>query len=47
MSDDLEEQEMRHMSKPELERALLAGEFKVLAWSATAALALMHINRTR
>ena len=47
VSDDLEEQEMRHMSKPELERALLAGEFKVLAWSATAALALMHINRTR
>jgi ADP-ribose pyrophosphatase len=46
-SDDLEEQELHVLSRPELERALEAGEFKVLAWSANVALALLHLNRTR
>jgi ADP-ribose pyrophosphatase len=41
-SDDLEEQELLHLSKTELEKALQANEFKVLAWAATVALALRH-----
>lgn len=46
-SDDLEDQELRLLSKPELEDALAAGEFKVLAWGANVAMALLHIDRTR
>ena len=39
-SDDLEEQELLHLSRGELERSLMGGEFKVLAWTAAIALAL-------
>jgi len=43
-ADDLEEQEMLHLSRAEIETALAAGEFKVLPWAAAVALALYHIN---
>jgi len=47
LSDDLEEQEILHLRRTEIEGALLSGEFRVLAWSANVALALMHINKIR
>ena len=40
-SDDLEEQELLLLSRQEVEAALRAGEFKVLAWATIMALALM------
>lgn len=42
-SDDLEEQELLHLSRAELEAALAAGEFKVLSWATTVALALLRL----
>jgi ADP-ribose pyrophosphatase len=42
-ADDLEEQELILLARPELESALAAGEFKVLAWAAAIAFALRHI----
>jgi len=42
-ADDLEEQEMVLLDRPEIESALRAGAFKVLAWAAVMALALMHV----
>jgi ADP-ribose pyrophosphatase len=41
VSDDLEEQELLLLSRQEVEAALRAGEFKVLAWAAIMSLALM------
>ena len=46
-SDDLEDQELQLLSRYELDHALAAGEFKVLAWCANVALALLHLDRTR
>jgi ADP-ribose pyrophosphatase len=46
-SPDLEDQELRLLSKSDLAHALAAGEFKVLAWCANVALALTHLDRTR
>jgi ADP-ribose pyrophosphatase len=43
-SDDLEDQELTLLSKTELETALRAGEFKVLAWSAVVALSLNYLS---
>jgi ADP-ribose pyrophosphatase len=43
-SDDVEEQEWLWLSRAELKEALLAGEFKVLAWAATVALALLKLS---
>ena len=43
-SDDLEDQELLRLSKAEIEAALQAGEFKVVAWTAAVAMALNHIN---
>jgi ADP-ribose pyrophosphatase len=43
-SDDLEEQELLHLSKDELRAALAAGEFKVITWVATVALALDYLE---
>jgi ADP-ribose pyrophosphatase len=43
-SDDLEEQELLLLSETELRQALLAGEFKVLPWTAILGLALHHIE---
>jgi ADP-ribose pyrophosphatase len=39
-SDDLEEQEVVMLSRPELEQTLQRGEFKILAWAAAVAFAL-------
>jgi ADP-ribose pyrophosphatase len=44
VSDDLEEQELLLLSRPEAEAAVRAGEFKVLGWEAAMALALIHLN---
>jgi len=41
VGDDLEEQELLFLSRVELRQALLAGEFKVLGWTAAIALALI------
>jgi ADP-ribose pyrophosphatase len=46
-SDDLEDQELRVMTRVELEGALAGGEFKVLSWGANVAMSLLHIDRTR
>ncbi len=43
-ADDLEEQQMLRLSRSEIEAALAAGEFKVLAWQAVVALGLLHLN---
>lgn len=43
-SDDLEELQLLHLNRPELETALAAGEFKVLPWAAVVVLALRHID---
>ena len=43
-SDDLEDQELLFLTRAELEKALKANEFKVLAWSAVVALALNYLN---
>lgn len=42
-SDDLEAQELLLLSRAEVEQALAAGEFKVLAWAANVALALLRL----
>jgi ADP-ribose pyrophosphatase len=44
-SDDLEDQELLLLSRGEVERALRAGAFKVVAWSAVVALALNYIDQ--
>ncbi len=43
--DDLEEMELLHLSRAQVEAAAEAGEFKVLAWAALAALALLQIQK--
>jgi ADP-ribose pyrophosphatase len=43
-ADDLEEQELILLTRPQIETALAAGEFKVLAWAASLALALRHLQ---
>ncbi|MCU0502617.1 MAG: NUDIX hydrolase [Anaerolineae bacterium] len=40
-ADDLEEQEILRLTRAEMARGLAAGEFKVLAWTAIVALALL------
>jgi ADP-ribose diphosphatase len=45
IADDLEEQHLLHLSRSEVETALAAGEFKVLAWAAVVALALIHLKQ--
>jgi ADP-ribose pyrophosphatase len=42
-ADDLEEQHLLELSRAEIELALRQGEFKVLAWSAAMALALLRL----
>jgi ADP-ribose pyrophosphatase YjhB (NUDIX family) len=46
-SDDLEDQELLFLSRSEIEDALNAGEFKILAWSAVVAMSLNHINASK
>ncbi len=41
-ADDLEEQELLHLSRAEVLDALLAGEFKVVSWATVVALALLR-----
>jgi ADP-ribose pyrophosphatase len=43
-ADDLEEQELLRLSRPEVEAALAAGEFKVLGWATVAALGLLRME---
>ncbi len=43
-SDDLEDQELLLLSRNEIENALKAGEFKILAWSAVVAMSLNYLN---
>ena len=43
-ADDLEEQELLLLTRAEVETALAAGEFKVLAWPTVMALALLQLN---
>ncbi len=40
IADDLEEQQLLRLTKPQLDEALEGGEFKVLGWTAGVALAL-------
>ena len=42
--DDLEEQELLELERGELEKALAAGEFKVLAWSTVVSMALNRLK---
>jgi len=42
-ADDLEEQELLHLTRSQVETALTAGEFQVLAWTAALALALRQV----
>lgn len=44
-ADDLEEQQLLRLSRSEVEIALVNGEFKVLAWVTTVALALRYVSR--
>lgn len=44
-ADDLEEQELLRLSRAEVEDALRNGEFKVLAWAANIALALLRLKK--
>jgi ADP-ribose pyrophosphatase len=44
-ADDLEEQVQVLLTRDEIEQAIAHGEFKVLAWSAIMALALLHLDR--
>ncbi|HEX7593812.1 MAG TPA: NUDIX hydrolase, partial [Anaerolineae bacterium] len=43
-ADDLEEQELLQLTRGEVEAALAAGEFKVLAWATVVALGLLHLQ---
>jgi ADP-ribose pyrophosphatase len=43
-ADDLEEQQLLQLSLSQIEAALAAGEFKVLAWATVVALALWHLR---
>ena len=43
-SDDLEEQEVLKLTRAQYRAALQAGEFKIMSWSAVAALALLYLD---
>jgi len=43
-SDDLEDQELLLLDYSEIENALKAGEFKILAWSAVVAMSLHYLS---
>ena len=42
-ADDLEEQELLLLTRPEMEAALEQGQFKILAWAAAIALAFLQL----
>jgi 8-oxo-dGTP pyrophosphatase MutT (NUDIX family) len=43
-ADDLEEQQLLLLNRSQLEHALAAGEFKVLAWTTAVAMALLRLG---
>jgi ADP-ribose pyrophosphatase len=43
-SDDLEEQQLLHLTYTEVKTALAAGQFKVLAWAAVVSLGLLYLD---
>ena len=43
-SDDLEDQELLFLTRNEIENALKAGKFKILAWSAIVAMSLNYLD---
>jgi ADP-ribose pyrophosphatase len=43
-ADDLEEQQLLHLSRAEVETALSLGEFKVLPWANAMAFALLYLD---
>jgi ADP-ribose pyrophosphatase len=43
-SDDLEDQQLLSLTRQEIEQALYAGEFKVLAWSTVVAMSLNYLS---
>ncbi|MBF0399016.1 MAG: NUDIX hydrolase [Desulfobacterales bacterium] len=43
INDDLEEQQLVHLTRTQLEEALMAGEFKALSWTTSIALALRYL----
>ena len=43
-TDDLEDQELLSLDRSQVQAALAAGEFRVLAWVTAVALALLHVN---
>ena len=43
-ADDLEEQELLHLTRGQVETALTAGDFKVMAWTTALALALRRLS---
>ena len=44
LSDEVESQSVVRLTRKQLEAALLNAEFREIKWSATAALALMHLD---
>ncbi len=44
ISDDLEEQEIVFLSRNQVVKAMLRGEFKVLSWTTVMAMALAHLG---
>ncbi len=46
-SDDLEDQDLLFLNQSELEKALEAGEFKVLAWTTVVALSLRYFENRK
>lgn len=46
-ADDLEEQEMLLLPRSEVEKALMAGKFKVMPWAASIAMALLYTQSLR
>lgn len=43
--DDLEDQELIFLSREELEKALFAGEFKILTWATVVSLSLQYLDQ--
>jgi hypothetical protein len=42
--DDLEDQELILLNRAEIEKALYAGEFKILTWTAVISLSLQYLD---
>ena len=45
-NDDIEDQQLLHLAREDLEDALRNGEFRVLSWAATVSLALQYLAHT-